>query len=142
MTKQKRVLDGQGMSDVARRTLPEDVQERVAEAWERGRALMLNANKEGYSEAFTIEAEQYVLLRSAIFEAMERVADSNGEVLLMDIQWHVQESLGTHARFPKGRMTNYTRYTKVDMEARGEVERVPKRSPQRVRFPPHADDAT
>ncbi|MEM1349596.1 MAG: hypothetical protein AAGI01_13625 [Myxococcota bacterium] len=133
MTRSHGALDDQGLSDAARATLSADVQRRVADAWADGRALILNANKEGYSEAFTIEAKQYTLLRDSILEAIDLVADERGEALLKDIQLHVQESLGEHPSFPKGRMTNYTRYTKVDMEARGELERIPKSSPQRVR---------
>jgi len=34
--------------------------------------------------------------------------------------------------FPKGRLTNYVRYTKTDMEARCEIERIPGSSPQRI----------
>ena len=36
--------------------------------------------------------------------------------------------------FPNGRMTNYTRYIKTDLEARGELERVAKKKPQRIRL--------
>lgn len=125
-------LGQDGLSASARQHLPPDVQGRVAEAWSRGRALILNANKPGYSEAFTIEAEQYTLVRQAILDAIDEVADDAGQALLKDIVASVQAELGHHPRFPKGRMTNYTRYVKTDMEARGEVARVPKSSPQRV----------
>lgn len=106
---------------------------RVAEAWARGRALILNANKPNYSEAFTIEAAQYAVIRDAILDAVDRLHDEKGEVKLEAIRKHVQSALGSHPLFPKGRMTNYTRYVKTDLEARGELERVPKSSPQRVR---------
>lgn len=126
-------LDANGLSATARSFLAAEVQDRVVEAWSQGRALILNANKPGYSEAFTISAQQYALLRGAILEAVDAFADERGEVLLKRIQAHVEDTLSTHAAFPNGRMTNYTRYTKTDLEARGELERVPKRSPQRVR---------
>lgn len=126
-------VDDHGLSPAALRVLEPDVQARVAEAWSRGRARILNANKPGYSEAFTIEAEQYSLLREHILLAAEQFANEEGEALLKDIQQHVQERLGGHERFPKGRMTNYTRYTKTDLEARGELERVAGSAPQRVR---------
>lgn len=128
-------LDDHGLSPTARTTLARDVQNRVADAWQNGRALILNANKPGYSEAFTISAEQYALLRTAILTAVHTLADDRGEVLLKQIQGHVDDTLSSHPAFPNGRMTNYTRYTKTDLEARGEVERVPKRSPQRIRRP-------
>ena len=125
-------LDDCGLSAAARATLACEVRERVAEAWSRGRALILNANKPGYSEAFTIEAEQYRLVRSQILAAVDALADGKGEVHLKHIVTWVQRELGSHSSFPKGRMTNYTRYVKTDLEARGEVARVPRASPQRV----------
>ena len=128
-------LDEDGLRPIAHQTLTKDVQIQVAIAWSERRALILNANKPGYSEAFTIEAEQYTLIRTAIFQAIELFQNENGETLLKDIVKFVQENLGNHARFPKGRMTNYTRYTKTDLEARGELERIPKSSPQMVRLP-------
>ena len=124
-------LDEDGLSETARRTLPADVSERVALAWANGRALILNANKPGYSEAFTISSEQYTLVRDAIFAGIE--ASGGGTVLLKDVVAFVQAELGDHAAFPNGRMTNYTRYTKTDLEARGEVERIARSSPQRIR---------
>jgi len=38
-------LDARGLCESARHVLSEDVQERVAEAWSRGRSLILNAHK-------------------------------------------------------------------------------------------------
>ena len=43
-----------------------------------------------------------------------------------------QERYSTHPLFPKGRVRNYCTFTKVDLEARCEIERVPRRSPQRI----------
>lgn len=122
-------LDEHGLSPAARKNLSKDVQRRVAQAWAQGRALILNANKPGYSEAFTIEAEQYRLVRRAILEAL----GAGDEVLLKEVVAYVQTQLGAHKLFPKGRMTNYARYTKTDMEARGELRRVAGSSPQRLR---------
>ena len=132
-TRRIAALDQNGLSPAARSHLAADVKVRVGEAWAQGRALILNANKPNYSEAFTIEAEQYAALRTAILEAVDAMADDDGQTLLKDVVAAVQETLGTHALFPKGRMTNYTRYTKTDLEARGELERVPGKSPQRIR---------
>ncbi|MEN0066759.1 MAG: hypothetical protein AAGA48_31800 [Myxococcota bacterium] len=126
-------LDDEGLSRQARDHLAPDVQARVAEAWLRGRALILNANKPGYSEAFTIAAEQYVLLRQVILDAVDSLADDDGEVLLKSVVAMTQAELGDHPAFPTGRTTNYTRYTKTDLEARGELIRIPNRSPQRIR---------
>lgn len=125
-------LDEHGLSAAARATLKPEVQERVAEAWSRGRALILNANKPGYSEAFTVEKQQYELVRDALYRAIELHADARGELTLKRATAFVQAELETHPRFPKGRMTNYTRYIKTDLEARGELARVPRSSPQRI----------
>lgn len=43
-----------------------------------------------------------------------------------------QERYATHPLFRKGWVRNYCTFTKVDLEARCEVERVSKRSPQRI----------
>lgn len=126
-------LNSDGLSPIALATLPVEVQQRIAAAWAHGRALILNANKPGYSEAFSIEAEQYVLLRDCILNAVESLTRDSDEALLKDVVAISQSTLGRNARFPKGRMTNYTRYVKTDLEARGEIERVPRSSPQRIR---------
>lgn len=126
-------LDHSGLSAAARRTLPADVRARIAEAWVNGRAPILNANEPGYSEAFTIEAEQYRLIRRALLDAVDMLASDSGEALLKEMVAVVQDRLGEHPRFPNGRMTNYARYVKTDLEARGELSRVPNSSPQRVR---------
>lgn len=130
-------LNSNGLSPAALATLPSDVQQRLADAWSDGRALILNANKPGYSEAFSIESEQYVLLRNSILEAVHALAGDDGEALLKDVVTLTQGRLGTHPLFPNGRMTNYTRYVKTDLEARGELERIPKSSPQRIRLVSH-----
>jgi len=41
---------------------------------------------------------------------------------------------------PSGRLTNYIRYTKVDLETRGVVERIMNSSPQSVRRAPGAQN--
>ena len=133
MARRSDTLDRRGLSKAARSTLPKDVQARVAAAWADGRALILNANKPNYSEAFTIEAEQYAAVRQCILHAVDALADERGEVFLKDVVQTVQSELEDDPLFPNGRMTNYTRYTKTDLEARGELVRVPGRSPQRIR---------
>ena len=44
-----------------------------------------------------------------------------------------QERYSSRELFPKGRVRNYCTFTKVDLEARCEIERVPGASPQRIR---------
>ena len=112
--------------------VPSDALDRSDVRRRNGRALLLNANKPGYSERFTIQVEQYDLVAAAVFEAATLCADANGEILLKDVVAHVQGKLEKHSLFPSGRLTNMTRYVKVDLEARGELLRVPKSSPQRL----------
>lgn len=101
---------------------------------EDGRALMLNANKPGYSERWTYDARQYDVVADAILRAMALLERDDGTVLLKDVVAFVQEELGDHELFPSGRLTNATRYVKVDLEARGVLGRVAARSPQALRL--------
>ncbi len=99
--------------------VPEDALHRADEVRaERGRALMLNADKPGYSERWTYDARQYDVVADAILRAMDLLEREDGTVLLKDVVSFVQGELGDHELFPSGRMTNATRYVKVDLEAR------------------------
>ena len=93
----------------------------------RGRVEILNATRPGGMDGWTMDLRQYELLR-------ELILDEVGEdgVLLKDLVAVAQERLGDHELFPGGRLRNYVTYAKVDLEARREVERVPRSSPQRV----------
>ena len=99
----------------------------------RGRVRMLNGALEGGMEDWTLPLEQWLLVRQTIHEALEELADDDGTVALQDVVTFTQDRLGSHPAFPDGRLRNFTTYTKVDLEARGEVIRVPGSSPQRVR---------
>ncbi|MGS0687207.1 DUF6958 family protein [Nakamurella sp. GG22] len=50
-----------------------------------------------------------------------------------DIVAAAQDRYGKHPSFPNGRLRNYCTYTKVDLEARGEIERVRSSGAQRLR---------
>lgn len=100
----------------------------------RGRVRMLNGALEGGMEDWTMAVEQYEPVRQLILEVIEDFADEDGTVLLKDIVAVAQDRLGDHPAFPGGRLKNITTYTKVDLEARGLIERVPGRSPQRLRL--------
>lgn len=126
-------LDDDGLSHTARTTLAAEVVDRVAERWAEGRALILNANKPDYSEAFTISAAQYAAVREAVLTGIDAHGDDDGVVRLQTVVELVQAQLGEHELFPKGRMTNDTRYVKTDLEARGEVERLAGSGAQRIR---------
>ena len=103
-----------------------------AEARQRGRVRMLNGGLEGGMEDWTMPLEQWQLVRATIREALEDLADDDGTVALQAVVAFAQERLGDHPLIPGGRLKNITTYTKVDLEARGEVVRVPGVSPQRI----------
>lgn len=93
---------------------------------------MLNGALEGGMESWTLPLEQWQLVRDVILEAIDD-GDPDSGVLLKEVVATVQARLGISPAFPRGRLTNFTRYVKVDLEARGVVEVVPRSSPQRVR---------
>lgn len=99
----------------------------------RGRVEMFNASRPGGLDRWTMDLEQYELMRSHILTMLDEEADDDGTVLLGDLVAAAQAAFGAHPAFPKGRLRNYCTYTKVDLEARCLIERVPGRSPQRVR---------
>ncbi len=102
-------------------------------ARERGRVQMFNATRPDGLDGWTIALEQYELLVAVITEVVDTLADDDGSVRLQLIVDVAQDRLAGHPAFPTGRLTNYVRYAKVDLEARGVLQRVPRSSPQRVR---------
>ena len=93
---------------------------------------MLNGALEGGMESWTLPLEQWELVRDVILEVVDD-ADPDEGVLLKEVVATVQARLGEHPAFPGGRLTNITRYVKVDLEGRGLLEVVPGSAPQRVR---------
>jgi hypothetical protein len=104
-----------------------------AEARKRGRVEILNATRPGGMDRWTMDLRQYEVLREHVLETIDALAGPDGTVALKDVVEAGQARLGDHPLFPKGRLRNYVTYTKVDLEARCEVERVPGSSPQRIR---------
>lgn len=102
------------------------------EARERGRVEIFNATRPGGLDGWTMDAEQYALVRSHILSMIDDEAGDDGTIRLQAVVEAAQERYGDHPLFPGGRLTNYVRYTKVDLEARCEVERVSGKSPQRI----------
>lgn len=115
--------------DVPQSALDADQQDRS-----RGRVRMLNGGLEGGMEGWTLPLEQWELVRDVILEVVDD-ADPEGGALLKAIVATTQATLGSHPAFPGGRLTNFVRYVKVDLESRGMVEVVAGSSPQRVRRP-------
>lgn len=93
---------------------------------------MLNGALEGGMEDWTLPVQQWELVRDVIFEVIDD-ADPHQGALLKAIVATAQAKLGTHPAFPGGRLTNFVRYVKVDLQARRLLEVVPGSSPQRVR---------
>lgn len=113
--------------DVARRT--------------KGRVEIFNATRPGGLDGWTMDLAQYEAVRALILEVVEDDADEHGTVLLKQVVEVAQDRLGGDELFPNGRLTNYVRYTKVDLEARCEIERVAGSSPQRLMRWRDLDDA-
>jgi hypothetical protein len=97
----------------------------------RGRVEIFNATRPGGLDGWTMDLKQYELVREHILNVL---TTQHGTVLLKDLVASTQDKFATHPAFPKGRLRNYCTYTKVDLEARGLIERVPGSSPQRIRM--------
>ena len=110
------------------------------EAWaadrlarQRGRVEMFNVIRPGGLDRWTMDEGQYELMRAHILEMIDAFAEEDGSIPLKVVVTAAQERYATHPLFPKGRVRNYCTFTKVDLEARCEIERVPGSSPQRIR---------
>lgn len=96
------------------------------------RRLRSAVRADGY-ETWTIEVEQYEVLRSLILDTVADLDDGDG-VMLKTLIEVAEVQLAGHPRFPSGRFTNWIRFVKVDLECEGVIERVGAKSPQRVRL--------
>lgn len=92
-----------------------------------------NVNHPNYSE--NLNEKKYTLVRNAILESLP----SNGDSLSFDelrdrVESYLQEVQDSKALFPKsGSITWYTKAVQLDLEARGDIARVPDVSPIRLR---------
>ena len=120
----------------SRGLVPESAWAADALARQRGRVAMFNACRPGGLDTWTMELRQYELMRAHILDMLAGAADEDGTLLLKTVVDAAQARYGTHELFPKGRLHNYCTFTKVDLEARGLIERVPGKSPQRLRLIP------
>ena len=125
-------MAGTAEKDPHRGPVPETAWAADVAARARGRVEMFNATRPGGLDNWTMDARQYDLMRSHILEMIDGVGGDE-PVLLKEVVASAQDRYANHELFPKGRLTNYVRYTKVDLEARCEIERVPGSSPQRIR---------
>ena len=97
-----------------------------------GRVEIFNATRPGGLDGWTMNAKQYQAVHDLILDIIDDDADPDGTVRLQHVVETIQHRLGGSELFPKDRLTNYVRYTKTDMEARREIERIPGSSPQRI----------
>ncbi len=110
-------------------------------AWEadqlarrRGRVEIFNATRPGGLDGWTMDLQQYELVRAHILEVLADQTGTEQTMLLKDLIASTQAAYGDHPAFPNGRLRNYCTYVKVDLEARRLVERVAGSSPQRIRL--------
>ena len=113
--------------------VPEAAWAADAAARARGRVAVFNAARaDGLDGGWTMDERIWELMRTHILDTIDRHAGPDGTVPLKLVVDLAQERYAAHALFPKGRVRNYVTFTKVDLEARCEVERVRGSSPQRI----------
>lgn len=113
--------------------VPEEAWAADAEARRsKGRVEITNAIRPGGLDGWTMDETQWTLMRQHILDCIDDHADEDGTILLKDVVEMAKDEFGNHPAFPTGNVRNYVTYTKVDLEARCEVERIPGRSPQRI----------
>jgi hypothetical protein len=105
-------------------------------ARDRGRVAIFNATRPDGLDGWTMDAAQYALMRDHILDMIDDHAGPDGSVALREVVDAAQDRYGAHPLFPGGRLRNYCTYTKVDLEARCEIERLPGAGPQRIRRAP------
>ena len=121
--------------------VPEAARAADAVARAKGRVAIFNAERaNGLDGGWTMDEGIWSLMRTRILGTIDELAGEDGTVALKVVVDLAQERYATHPLFPKGRVRNYCTFTKVDLEARCEVERVPGTSPQRImRWRPDPD---
>ena len=124
---------GRLVRDVHAGPVPESAWGADAGARARGRVAIFNADRpDGLDGGWTMDEQIWRLMRTHILDAIDEHAGPDGTVPLKLVVDLAQERYATHPLFPKGRVRNYCTFTKVDLEARCEVERVPRSAPQRI----------
>ncbi|MEO1077531.1 MAG: hypothetical protein AAFX41_16445 [Bacteroidota bacterium] len=90
------------------------------------RATILTRHPDPAKQGVNIDAGKYHAIRAAI----EEIVDERGEIAFSDLMETVEDRIG--ASFD-GSVPWYVTTLKLDLEARGILERVPRASPQRLR---------
>jgi hypothetical protein len=84
-------------------------------------------------DGWTMDPTQYEVMRAHILDMIDEEAGADGSIALRNVVRAAQDRYAAHPLFPGGRTRNYCTFTKVDLEARCEIERLPRASPQRIR---------
>eukprot|EP00435_Cladocopium_sp_Y103_P026466 s630_g6.t1 len=115
-----------------------------AKAWaadklarQKGRVQIFNSTRPHGMDGWTMDLKQYNCMRAHILQCIKKKADQDGSVALQYVVNSANERYKSHPLFPKGRLTNYVRYTKVDLEARGELQRSSGSGSQRISLMRH-----
>lgn len=96
---------------------------------------IFNATRaDGLDGGWTMDEQIYELMRAHILAMIDEEAEPDGTIALKRVVDEAQRRYSTHPLFPKGRVRSYCTFTKVDLEARCEIERVIGASPQRTRL--------
>lgn len=94
-----------------------------------------NVNHPDHRE--NLKAEKYELIRDAILAALPTARNTEGmpfDELEQEVRAHLDRNDVPQKLFPKpGSVRWYTKAVQLDLEARGEIERLPDRSPLRLR---------
>jgi len=96
---------------------------------------IFNATRPGGLDGWTMDVEQYELVRDHILSTLADPRVGDATMLLKDLVASTRTAFAGHPAFPNGRLRNYCTYTKVDLEARGLIERIPPEQP--ATNPPH-----
>ncbi len=80
-----------------------------------------------------MDVRRYELMRAHILDMINDHGGDDGTIPLKDVVAAAQDRYSTHGLLPTGRVRNYRTFTRVDLEARCGIGRVPGRSPQRIR---------
>ncbi|GAA3240729.1 hypothetical protein GCM10017691_43150 [Pseudonocardia petroleophila] len=112
--------------------VPERAWHADALARERGRVQIFSATRPDGLDGWTMDEQQYALMRTHILHMIDEYAGEDGTIALRDVVDAARQRYATHPLFPGGRTRNHCTFTKVDLEARCEIDRIPRSSPQGI----------
>ena len=91
-----------------------------------------NINHPNHTE--NLNSEKYAIIREAILHVLPLGSSMSFEDLETDVEAYIAEKQVPKEMFPKpGSIRWYCKAVQLDLEARNEVERLPRQSPLRLR---------